>query len=399
MYKGTLAVLTQSELLEFERMLASAPEVYDYCAHMTDQQLNYLIAFLSRSRENTMIESRQVKEALDEALRASASKDETLKAQDAELEELKAALKEKDAALAKKDRVIRDKNKTLAKKDKHISDLEEQLEESKVNRYGRRRMKSKDEKASGKSGDVKDDKNKDDDSGNNGSNANPGGADRQQCEEEYDGVTPQEPVTEDRSGEGKNSSSTDCTFNPKNRPECYKTMGLREVSGVKGLEELLKNTEHKFDLSRLPAGAIVKARRYRTFYTMRTILLKETIEQLRELLSKELSRENPKRSYCMEQALNYFDHFKDDLFRYRKDGNYPIDNNLAERQVRPFTAMRKGIQHYGSDDGAERAAVYLSVVSTVKLAGVSVWKFLGYFFEDMVTGGSKHRALLKLSAA
>ena len=28
-YKGTLAVLTQSELLEFERMLASAPEVYD----------------------------------------------------------------------------------------------------------------------------------------------------------------------------------------------------------------------------------------------------------------------------------------------------------------------------------------------------------------------------------
>ena len=92
-------------------------------------------------------------------------------------------------------------------------------------------------------------------------------------------------------------------------------------------------------------------------------------------------------------------HFKDDLFRYRKDGNYPIDNNLAERQVRPFTAMRKGIQHYGSDDGAERAAVYLSVVSTVKLSGVSVWKFLGDFFEDMVTGGSKHRALLKLSAA
>ena len=43
--------------------------------------------------------------------------------------------------------------------------------------------------------------------------------------------------------------------------------------------------------------------------------------------------------------------------------------------------------------------VYLSVVSTVKLACVSVWKFLGCFFEDMVTGGSKHRSLLKLSAA
>ena len=88
----------------------------------------------------------------------------------------------------------------------------------------------------------------------------------------------------------------------------------------------------------------------------------------------------------MEQALSYFDHFKDGLFLYRKDGNYPIDNNLAERQVRPFTAMRKVIQHCGSDEGAEMIAVYLSVVGTVRLVGVSVWRFLGDFFEDVATG-------------
>ena len=35
------------------------------------------------------------------------------------------------------------------------------------------------------------------------------------------------------------------------------------------------------------------------------------------------------------------------------------------------------------------AAVYLSVVSTVKLAGQSVWRFLGDFFENMVTGGGE----------
>lgn len=38
-----LAVLSQDELLEFERMLETAPEVYDYCANMTDEQLNHLI--------------------------------------------------------------------------------------------------------------------------------------------------------------------------------------------------------------------------------------------------------------------------------------------------------------------------------------------------------------------
>lgn len=40
----------------------------------------------------------------------------------------------------------------------------------------------------------------------------------------------------------------------------------------------------------------------------------------------------------MDQALNYFDHFKEELFMYRKDGKYLIDNNLAERLVRPFAA-------------------------------------------------------------
>ena len=100
---------------------------------------------------------------------------------------------------------------------------------------------------------------------------------------------------------------------------------------------------------------------------------------------------------CMAYALNYFDHFKEGLFMCRKDGRYPIDNNLAERQVRPFTALRKAIQHDGSDAGAEMSAVYLNIVSTVKLAGQSVWRFLGDFFEDRVTGGKKHLSLLSLS--
>lgn len=232
-------------------------------------------------------------------------------------------------------------------------------------------------------------------------------------------------------------------------------MDLRDLSCQEGMRELLGNTDHKFDRSRLPEGAMIKDSRTDTFYTMKTVLIKETIEKLRvrlsaerlahwmyipmpgeefrrpvggtkaspellqalayethvkrvstgnllrqsaetseierrlrALLAEELKRENPKRSYYMEQALGYFDHFKDDLFLYRKDGSHPIDNNLAERQVRPFTAMRKVIRHFGSDEGAETAAVYLSVVSTVNLAGVSVRRFLGDFFEDVVTGGS-----------
>ena len=60
-------------------------------------------------------------------------------------------------------------------------------------------------------------------------------------------------------------------------------------------------------------------------------------------------------------------------------------------------AERKAIQHYGSDVSAEMVAVYLSIVSTVKFAGQSVWRFLGDFLEDMVTGGKRHLSLLSLS--
>ena len=613
--RGMLAVLSQDELLEFERMLETAPEVYDYCANMTDEQLNHLIAFISRNKENMFLELRHVKEDRDAKARA--------------LEEKDRIIAEQETELTRKDRVIREKNKALAKRDKKISDLEERLEESKEDRYGRRRNNAR--KAGVAAEGAKD--------GPGQSNDNPGGADRQQGEDEYDGRTPQYPVTEDNTGDGKGSSSTGRTFNPENRPEEYSTMGLLNMSGFDEMKTLLRNTDHKFDRSRLPEGTVIKDRRIDTFYTMKTALIKETIEKLRvrlpgeksarwmyipmpgdesrrpvggtkaspellqalayetyvkrvslgnllrqlqdtgmriskntlrnwlkkgkrhldrlimdlkdkalekdsivncdetwckvrrfnkymkkymwvlvnkaeriviffydegsrgrkvltdfmgeaevraimtdgyttynfldgrlgvdhlicmahahvkfkkahslgkdtsairfielierlyelersykaggytarqiydarqsaetsdierrlrALLTEELRKENPKRSYYMEQALSYFDHFKDGLFLYRRDGRYPIDNNLAERQVRPFTALRKVIQHYGSDEGAEMASVYLSVVSTVKLAGVSVWRFLGDFFEDAVTGGRKHLGHLRLSPA
>ena len=68
--RGMLAVLSQDELLEFERMLETAPEVYDYCANMTDEHLNHLIAFISRNKENMFLELRHVKEDRDAKARA-----------------------------------------------------------------------------------------------------------------------------------------------------------------------------------------------------------------------------------------------------------------------------------------------------------------------------------------
>ena len=94
------------------------------------------------------------------------------------------------------------------------------------------------------------------------------------------------------------------------------------------------------------------------------------------------------------KALNYLDHFCDGLFLYRKDGSYPIDNNLAERSARPFTTKRKCSLHFGSDEGVEMSAVYHSIISTLKLCGKSVWNFFGDCFQCEVLGLDTYKEYL-----
>ena len=65
------------------------------------------------------------------------------------------------------------------------------------------------------------------------------------------------------------------------------------------------------------------------------------------------------------------------------DGALPIDNNIAERTVRCMTTARNNSLHFGSDVGAEMAATYHSIISTVKLHGKSVWNYLGEFFKKL----------------
>ena len=47
---------------------------------------------------------------------------------------------------------------------------------------------------------------------------------------------------------------------------------------------------------------------------------------------------------------------------------------------------RKNSLHFGSDEGAESAAVYHSLISTVKLQGRFAWDYLGKFFTGISNG-------------
>ena len=113
---------------------------------------------------------------------------------------------------------------------------------------------------------------------------------------------------------------------------------------------------------------------------------KEMLITLRQYLKIELDKDPSEITPYLREALNYLDKFWDNIFAFLKDGDLPIDNNLAERTIRPLTTQRNAMLHFGSDEGVEMAATYHSIISTVKMQGKSAWEYLGKFFTKIFNG-------------
>lgn len=64
------------------------------------------------------------------------------------------------------------------------------------------------------------------------------------------------------------------------------------------------------------------------------------------------------------------------LVRYVDDGRLQIDNNAAERSIRPLALGRKNYLFAGSDKGGERAAAIYSLIETAKLNGLDPEAYL-----------------------
>ena len=119
---------------------------------------------------------------------------------------------------------------------------------------------------------------------------------------------------------------------------------------------------HKSDLGKLPEGSVV----IRTY---------------------------PRYTYD-QKAVSYLDRFWNQVFLYRKDGNYTIDNSLAERCIRPLANGRKNSLFFGSHKMARVSAAYHSIVSTCKLQGYSILEYLKKFFTEIVAGNRDYGRLM-----
>lgn len=99
--------------------------------------------------------------------------------------------------------------------------------------------------------------------------------------------------------------------------------------------------------------------------------------QIREVLWKmqELMKQADLKP-AQKAAAKSMEYHWEGLIRFLDDPDVPLDNNLAERELRTPVVGRKNFYGTHSDRATEATAIFYSVISTCKRHGVSPQKFL-----------------------
>lgn len=86
----------------------------------------------------------------------------------------------------------------------------------------------------------------------------------------------------------------------------------------------------------------------------------------------------------LDKAIGYTLNQWDALTYYINDGAVAIDNNAAERQIKPFVIGRKNWLFLGSPKGARAAANIYSLIETAKLNDVNPEGYLKFILEHKI---------------
>ena len=101
---------------------------------------------------------------------------------------------------------------------------------------------------------------------------------------------------------------------------------------------------------------------------------KPVLRALHRLVSKHHKTATPNTPFY--KALQYAINHWQALCRFLADGDLSIDNNAAERAIRPLVIGRKNWLFAGSDEGGKRAAIIYSIIETCKMNGINTFEYL-----------------------
>lgn len=86
---------------------------------------------------------------------------------------------------------------------------------------------------------------------------------------------------------------------------------------------------------------------------------------------------------ALGQAIKYCRNQWDRLVVFLEDGRLEIDNNRAERSIKPFVIGRKNWMFSNTAKGANSSAIIYSIVETAKENGLNPFNYLKYLFEQL----------------
>ena len=116
-------------------------------------------------------------------------------------------------------------------------------------------------------------------------------------------------------------------------------------------------------------------------YQVRQDEAKPILKKLKDWMDKSLLTVPPKTA--IGKALVYLNNQWDRLIGYVEDGSYPIDNNAAERAIRPFAIGRKNWMFSKSQAGAKASANLYSLIETAKANHLNTYDYLQIVFKEL----------------
>jgi len=171
----------------------------------------------------------------------------------------------------------------------------------------------------------------------------------------------------------------------------YKAYGLTEAKLVACLAHIrrkfvdakkiqAKKTTGKVDVVLNLIGKLygieqqIKEKSSEDKFTIRQSHAKPIVKELHDWLIKHQDKIPPKSKLgeAISYSLNQFEKFQ----RYLEDGRLSIDNNRAERAIKPFVIGRKAWLFSNTCNGAHASAILYSLVETAKANGLVVHDYI-----------------------
>ncbi len=105
------------------------------------------------------------------------------------------------------------------------------------------------------------------------------------------------------------------------------------------------------------------------------------LDKLQAYVVEQIKKTPPQGS--LGKALQYVLNHWGPLTKYLENGKLDIDNNAAERCIKPFAVGRKNWLFCGNVNGAKAAANIYSLIASAKIHDLKVFEYLKHVFEEL----------------